>query len=314
MRERRPLEIFNISFLDVISCAFGAVVLLILLAKDADFEDYFDIAKAQELLRLIAETDATIAHLEDQAARLDRAIAANRKRLAKLETDSGAAKLAADTVSDRLKVLDSDEEGLRKVLETVQMAATQAPDVPEERDKEVGGIPVDSDYVVFIIDTSGSMKKIWGRLIQEMDNILDIHPDVKGFQVMNDMGDYLRPGTRGRWMRDSRGERARVLARLRGWSARSNSSPVEGLEVALNTYARPDRDLSIYILGDEYTGGSYDPVIEALRRLNRDRISDEPLARVHAIGFDSGRTTDRFATLMREVAHQNNGTFLGLTR
>ena len=34
----------------------------------------------------------------------------------------------------------------------------------QRRVKEVGGIPVDSEYVVFIIDTSGSMKALWGKV------------------------------------------------------------------------------------------------------------------------------------------------------
>ena len=32
--QRAPVEVFNIAFLDIISCAFGAVVMLVLLAKN----------------------------------------------------------------------------------------------------------------------------------------------------------------------------------------------------------------------------------------------------------------------------------------
>ena len=53
------------------------------------------------------------------------------------------------------------------------------------RDEEVGGIPVDSEYIIFIIDNSGSMEQPWKLLLKEMQNILDIHPEIKGIQVMN---------------------------------------------------------------------------------------------------------------------------------
>jgi hypothetical protein len=34
--QRAPIEVFNLSFLDIISCAFGAVVMLVLLAKNGE--------------------------------------------------------------------------------------------------------------------------------------------------------------------------------------------------------------------------------------------------------------------------------------
>jgi hypothetical protein len=36
----------------------------------------------------------------------------------------------------------------------------------------------------------------------------------------------------------------------------SNSSPVEGIEAAIRAFAAPDRKVSLYVLGDEFTGNS----------------------------------------------------------
>ena len=40
------------------------------------------------------------------------------------------------------------------------------------------GIPVDSEYVVFIVDTSGSMKDIWNKVTRHIENVINIHPTV----------------------------------------------------------------------------------------------------------------------------------------
>jgi uncharacterized protein with von Willebrand factor type A (vWA) domain len=59
----------------------------------------------------------------------------------------------------------------------------------------VGGIPVDSDYVIFfLIDTSGSMQGgHWDTAQAVMKEILDIYPKLKGVQIIDDNGkDVLR--------------------------------------------------------------------------------------------------------------------------
>ena len=42
--------------------------------------------------------------------------------------------------------------------------------------------------IMLAIDTSGSMQQIWDRVMNEISNILDIHPKVEGFQILNDNG------------------------------------------------------------------------------------------------------------------------------
>ena len=179
---------------------------------------------------------------------------------------------------------------------------------------EVAGIPVDSDYVVFIVDTSGSMKEIWQRVTKELENILRIHPKIKGFQILNDNGAHILSGYKGRWIPDVPKRRESVLNLFKNWNSASNSSPVEGLEIALRRYANPNTKLSIYIIGDEYSGSSFDSVINVVANLNYNRASGKSLARIHAIGFISKYSTGRFATLMREVTRRNNGTFIAMPR
>lgn len=310
--KREGLEIFSLSFLDIISCAFGAIVMLVLLAKNADEHPFVPVALTAELLRSISDQERNNAALQAELEAAKQALQQAQARVQQAQKKQQQAREALASVEAQTAKVTTEKQGLEAELKNAQ-AATQA-GTETEKDQEAGGIPVDSEYVTFIIDTSGSMRSIWSKLMKEMDNILDLHPEVKGFQVMNDMGDYLVPSSAGGWLPDNPQSRALVLRQLSIWSANSNSSPVEGLEIALKTYAKPGVSLALYILGDEYRGGAYDPVIKTLNRLNTDKATGERIARVHAIGFVSGQPTDKFSTLMREVTRQNRGTFIALPR
>lgn len=309
--QRRTFDIFSLSFLDVVSCGFGAVILLVLISDFSEAVVPQLQARTEALLRAIlnaeAEADDLLADLADQQAEA----ASRETTLARLRAAAAAARRSVRTSKDENLVLDKNLAGLTLVEQSVKRAAVQQ-ETAQESDEEVGGIPVDSDYVVFIVDTSGSMQQIWGRVTRELENVMTIHPKITGFQILNDNGAHLISGYAGRWIPDTPRRRQNVIRLFRTWNSTSNSSPVEGLHVALQRYARPNIKLSIYIFGDDYTGGSYDPVIEALHRLNTNAATGKRLAKVHAVGFVSPHTTDRFPILMRELTRQNGGTFVAL--
>ena len=149
------------------------------------------------------------------------------------------------------------------------------------------------------------MKEIWHKVMREIDNILTVHPQLKGFQVINDNGNYLVSGYAGKWMKDTPSMRKRAMKLFSSWASISNSSPVEGIETALTRYSKYTKDLSIYVIGDDFTGTNFDQVILRTRQLNKGR------ARIHALNFISpNASTDRFSTLMREICRENQGTFL----
>jgi len=312
-KKNRILDIFNLSFLDVISCGFGAIIMLVLISKplpEPSIKETFD---ATNLLTQIFQTENSVKDLETQVASV-RAVGESKALLIKklgevLKTASKELSQAGEYTGK----FDDDLKGLELVQSALKRASIR-PDNTKKRDHEIGGIPVDSDYVIFIVDTSGSMREIWGRVTAEVINVINIHPKVKGFQILNDNGMHILSAYEGKWIPDTPRRRKSVIKLFRSWNSASNSSPVEGLEVALKRYAKPNISLSIYIFGDEYSGGSYDPVINALIRLNTSKLTGKRLARVHAIGFISNHSTGRFGTLMREVTRRNDGTFIALPR
>jgi len=134
------------------------------------------------------------------------------------------------------------------------------------------------------------------------------------------MGAYMFPGYRGQWLPDTPARRQEIIDRLYTWNAFSNSSPVEGITTAIETYYSPDRRISLYVYGDEFTGRSIREVVERVRTLNRADAGGSPRVRIHAIGFPVQfanpphlqHTGIRFAALMRELTRRNGGTFVGL--
>jgi len=312
-KSRREFEIFNISFLDVISCGFGAIVLLVLISNTSDQGPNHDASEVSDLLRniYVAEDRLADANKALDAAEQELADQYRIKSVLKKEQKNLEKKLRADKGLD--KKLEGDVSGLKLVKESL-MDYSISRNTAKQRDVEVGGIPVDSDYVIFIIDTSGSMKEIWSRVMRELENVLDIHPKIKGFQVLNDNGAYLISAYARKWIRDTPAQRKNVINMLRSWNKVSNSSPVEGLEVAIKTYAKAGTSLSIYVFGDDYTGSSYDSVVTTVNRLNTNRVTGKLIAKVHAVGFQSNYATNRFGILMREVTRRNGGTFIALPR
>ena len=315
MRKPRSYgEVFGMAFLDVITCAFGAIVALLLISKPAP-PDAGGAVPTPVQGREIEQAEALVVRLRSRWEALRTTLAeAAQRRPTPVETpgEDPALDEAIQAAGRKLEQLQQENQGLERVRESLRRATLRARTPVSERDPEVGGIPVDSEYVIFIVDTSGSMQSIWDQVMDVMDKVLDIHPKVRGFQVLNDNGDYLIRGYRGKWIPDTPRRRKSILEAVRVWGAFSNSSPVEGLRTALRTYARRKEKTAIYIFGDDYTGSSYDQVIETLRELNVDRKTGKGRVRVHAVGFVSAHSTERYATLMRAVTRHNDGTFLAL--
>ncbi|KKM95911.1 hypothetical protein LCGC14_1183450 [marine sediment metagenome] len=314
-RREKGIDIFSLSFLDIISCGFGAVVMLILISKT-------DVDTAPTGANDVSAMLTQLVSLQNSVTEIQQEMTQQLDSLSQLSEQKQSVAAASKSLENKLQSLNQQQAataesiaGLGLVEERLKQASLSTPQKPSnKRDANVGGIPVDSDYVVFIVDTSGSMKNIWGTVSQELVNVLNIHPQVKGFQILNDMGQSLISGYDGKWMPDTPARRQSVIGLFKKWNAVSNSSPVEGLDVALRKYAKANITTSIYVFGDDYTGSSYDAVIASVSQKNKQLSSGRRLAKIHAIGFVSPGTTDRFSILMREMTKENDGTFIALPR
>ncbi len=329
-RARRQDPEVSISFLDVITCGFGAIILLLMIAKVGEAVPAAIVATpGGDDGRAITQRQEQLFALRGEARLLQRQVESRREQIA--AADERTATLDR-TLKDRAagQAAAAADAQAGAALEAQLLAAKQSLDAEMKRllsrrtrarTDLVGGVPVDSEYIIFVIDTSGSMfQYAWDRMLRTMVEILNVYPNVKGMQVMNDEGQYMFANYRGQWIPDTPARRRAVLERLQGWNAYSNSSPVEGIEEAIRTFYSPDKRISIYVFGDDFSPGlSISQVIDVIDTLNR-RTDGQPRVRIHGVGFPvlfenpppydiGGR---RFAALMRELARRNGGTFVAL--
>lgn len=322
--KRRETEIFSISFLDCITCGLGSVVLLLVLSniRSPDFEQSQEDLQ-QQLLKLQDE----LVEIEGQSEVLNRdlktkqeQLSEEKRRIARLQGDLSDVRGKYHTSKQEADVANQLEGRLASAQQTLtdEMKRLLGQGFRRKKDEAIGGIPVDSEYIIFIIDTSGSMfNYVWPMMLSKIEETLNVYPQVKGFQVMNDEGTYMFPGYRGKWIPDTPAQRRTVVDRLRTWNAFSNSSPIEGIVEAIRTYHTKDKKISLYVFGDEFTGSSIDTVVKGVDVINREDATGERRVRIHAIGFpvrpDAPQYTSiRFATLMRILCQRNGGSFVGL--
>ncbi len=324
-RGRRSIAEFGLSFLDVISCGFGAIILLLIISKTVEpvllEESRIDldsqIAKREEALY---EIRGRIRELRRQVTDAEAQLEDNLLEVAALERElTDILGRYATTVERQDQAAEATQQlAAAKQSLTDEMQRLLGADF-QRKTELVGGITVDSEYIIFVIDTSGSMFNVaWPQVLRKVDETLRIYPEVKGIQVMNDMGDYMFPRFAGEWIPDSPSRRDGIMQRLQSWNPFSNSSPVEGIQAAISTFYSPDKQISIYVFGDDFTGRSIEEVVNEVDRLNRADESGQRRVRIHAVAFPvyldrpSGRVY-RFAALMRELAYRNDGTFVGLS-
>lgn len=330
MKRRRNIEIFSLSFLDCVCCGFGALILLLVLSKTAEpiiFEEY-----TQNLENLLVKLQEELFEIRGETHILNRELVSKKQqvseeteKIALLQQDLsvilGQYAASKDSSSIQNKIEQQLAAAKQDLSEEMRRLQEQQRKPRTELDDTVGGIPVDSEYIIFIIDTSGSMfNHGWSSVIQKLSEVLDIYPKVKGIQVMNDMGEYMFSQYTGKWIPDTPARRKAVIKRMRKWQAFSNSSPVEGITAAINTFYSKNKKISLYVFGDEFTGPSIQSVLREVNRLNPKNSKGKRRVRIHAVGFpiqfsrpDNEQGTGvRFATLMRALCEQNGGTFVGL--
>jgi len=325
--KRRQNDAMSISFLDVITCGFGAIILLLVITRIGDpvilepsplpgdgiirdlQEQLFTVRGETQVLNRdltakreqLSQWDLRVARLSQQLADINQQLTSISKQDAVNSIIKGELELALQQITDEMQRLLGSKV--------------------EERSDIIGGVPIDSEYIIFIIDTSGSMfQYAWDKVVAQLVNILDVYPEVKGMQIMSDMGNYMYSEYRGRWIPDTPARRNAMVSRLRTWNPFSNSSPVEGITAAISTFYDPDKKISLYVFGDDFTGRSIKEVIDTVDRINPRDAAGNPGVRIHGIGFPVLFANPasyqfgafRFATLMRELARRNGGTFVGL--
>lgn len=340
MKQRRNTPEFSISFLDVICCGFGAVILLLMITKTVQpqilerSEIIADGAVKKLLLQredMRGETKILnremkvkreqISSYTDQIAILQRAVDAKSAVYDRLSNKKEEEYLAAEELN-RLKQELSEQQ--RRLSETVSKVNNEL----------VGGIPVDSEYIVFVVDTSGSMTGNWERVARQLLNAVDSYPaGVKGIQVLNGEGVHMLPSSIGQWIPGTQLKNSSFVKSLLGFQNASDTSKlVPGIRKAATTYYRSDEKVSIYVFADDLMGRGVrtDEILRLIRGINERSDDGSTRMRIHVIAFPFGLEFAnsaigatvlglkdqliRFGNFARNLAAQNDGAFVGLVQ
>ncbi len=330
MMKRRENEDFGMPFLAMICCGFGGLLLLLMVAETSETrineQSVIDLEARVNMMRdalLDSRRDSdqaklTFSDMQSELDRESRALRDLRARIARIEQELEAADEQAYQLAEQARGLAKARQSLTEEMLALQVTGgitgTNA----------IGGITADSQYIIFVIDTSGSMfSYAWEGVRRKVGEVLAVYPEVRGIQVMNDMGDYMFRSFAGRWMPDSPTVRRQIVDRLSSWNPFSNSSPVEGIQRAISTFFDPELEISIYVFGDDFQqNNSIQGVVDAVDRANREsQETGRRRVRIHAVGFPVLFQPDapqqarisayRFAALMRELTQRNLGAFVG---
>jgi hypothetical protein len=318
------MEAFSLSFLDCICCGFGAIILLLVLSKI--YEPVILEKTEEDLQALIALLQEELFVIRGETAEMTRALGRVRMDTSETKMTLTTLQIELNKIQGQFELIDSDnpamnlDEGeLKAARQRLSEEMLRLRPFRRAADDAVGGIPVDSEYIIFVIDTSGSMQAKWGWAEQKLAEVLNVYPKVKGLQIMNDNGSYMFQKYGGTWIEDTPQVRQAIKNQMRTWAPFSDSDPSDGIVYAIETFWSPDKKISIYVLGDEFQGNSMEQVLRQIDRINVEDENGDRRVRIHAIGFPynfSGtppRSSQRFAGLMRVLCERNGGTFVALT-
>lgn len=330
-KRKKNSDVFNLSFLDCICCGFGAIILLFIVSMGVWKTETITLSRILEntvLQRKMKLADYQIAQDE-----LDVLLGLENSKRKRLESqrntlDALLAKLK-ENIADKEKAKElfvTDMESLEK-----ELAAFQTEIEVEQKiiTPTPIGVPVESNYIAFVIDTSGSMRDsstnlIRGYVVKKFEEVVNAYPEVKGIQLFDADGNFIM-GSRmgGKWLLDSPEMRSAMVRQVRLYPYNSASNPVPGIRRAIRQLYDPnseDMEFGIYVFGDEFAGKPQG-VLASIRRINTDK-DGERIARINAIGFPNlirgnmllGQTGLKFAQLMYEITYENGGAFIALER
>ena len=180
MRARRPPAEFSLSFLDVICCGFGAVILLLMITKTV---------QPQVIEQAMVDAESSVSQLTEQLFEirgettiLNRDLNVKREQISDYDERIAILQGTLSRTRSEYDALSTSQNANAIIREQLAIARQKLSEEElrllgrnaEKKNQLIGGIPVDSEYIIFIIDTSGSMfSYAWERMLREMEATLD---------------------------------------------------------------------------------------------------------------------------------------------
>ncbi len=312
MKEKKTTEVFSMSFLDIMACGFGALVLILLISEFNEIE----IIENKYTADLFVEKKDEVITKTNQLDEVDKELTSKLRNLISIQEELDKVK---NFLTKRTTVAESLTE-LSQLKESQIIVKKEDKKEPEEQ-VVASGIRIDSRYLIFIIDNSGSMVEgaPWSRVVKEIETIITTFPSLEGFMVMNDTGKTIVGS--GNWVEPTKSNRLDAVKKLRNVNAMTNSNPIPAIEKSINFYGKKFEDVGLFIIGDDIRENK--DVDSRLLQINRINTKSDgsKYVRINALGFLTSRRLNvqgyafeddntKYLTLMRELTEQNGGTLV----
>ena len=313
MKQKKVQEVFSMSFLDIMACGFGALVLILLISEFQETTIVEDLKNdANELIKVndikeikIKERDMLTKTIDSEVNKL---VALNK---------------SLDNLNKNLKKRTAIASNLSEFASDTNFSINKKRNLNSRsslQQTEASGIKIDSKYLIFIIDNSGSMQTSgpWNKVIQEVDNLIQTFPDLEGYMVMNDYGTIIHGGSP--WLKPTKSNRNASIDLLKlKRNILSLSNPIIALKKSINLYGKRYSDVGVFIVGDDIL----DPdntrteiTSQEILSLNRDKF-DNLYVRINALAFLTSKDEKayeqqnmNYLILMRELTELSGGALV----
>lgn len=314
--KRKNTELFSMSFLDIMSCGFGAIVLILLISQFKTSEVINDVIPKVNLVEL----EKSLKKLKEENSNLETKL----NVISTEEMDANEKLRKSLSVSESLmNIVTVTAQENKKMSQEVNTRKSDSKNVKLDI-ANAGGLNVESDYIVFVIDNSGSMEEWgpWSTVISEISKIIDAFPNLKGFQVLNDQGRKMVSSSE-KWIEDTLSNRKLMKQSIRTFRGTSRSNPIDGLRIALTRYANGIDKVGIFVVGDDISlqqGERIEDYYNEIQNLNI--VNNKIKARINGVAFLTARNATgqyldqaeamniNFLNFINELAYENMGSVI----
>lgn len=272
-KSKRSFDPISLSFLDVISCGFGAIVLIFLiiphslaplivendpLAAEIDLLDE-EIRQGQEGLvrarNTLSEIDDALAQAQGLATRIQQQLDPLRAELAVLEIDAETQEDVIAALRQQIEDLEAELEKLR--AEEQQLSGNNSRRFIGEGNRQyLTGLILGGNRILILVDTSASMldntivniirrrnmsdadklnSPKWTQVRETVDWLTARLPTPSQYQIytFNNEVRALLPGTEGTWLEVADEEQLNQSVELMNKTIPSEGTNLENLFVAI---------------------------------------------------------------------------------
>lgn len=177
MAKKREFNVFSLSFLDVMSCGFGAVILIYIIihhstevtSQELNLELMAEVKKLEEevlrdtedlaqIKNVLNQTDDQIVTTEGMTMEIIQALGDLRSQINKMDLSGSSQTASIEKLKSELKQLDEEAATLEGSVGASETSGRNVRSIAGEGDRQyLTGLRIGGQHILILLDTSASM-------------------------------------------------------------------------------------------------------------------------------------------------------------